>query len=770
MKRVFRQLSIVKLFKQFAAVLIWLGRLEHAVYLRWKRTGVRWLKWLIVLAVPIVAFVKYANQIKVYFRDLPLSWRDRATQARLRRQMLRRQRQVLALVTKKQRIERQHLRRAAIKDLYASPFKNLFKPVLAFSILLLLIITPVKFYDGYRFLRKIEAKVMNFSSAALGQIDQAKSAAESNNFESASLSFSQASQDFVKIGQELSSVDGLVFRLANLAPSDKLKLAALGPKLADIGQLGTELAAQLSASADALMNDRNGKNFSQVLDDFSITATSAYDKLQALNQILISIDEADLPADYRVVFVDLKAKTAVLKLSLQELLDVADKLQIFLGQDIDKRYLMVFQNNTEARATGGFMGSFALIDFKQGQIKKMHSPGGGTYDTEGGLRRLVQAPRPMWLVNPLWHMWDANWWPDWPKSARKIMWFYEKSDGSTVDGVISLTPNVVIKLLEVVGPIDLSKKHQVIITSENFIDTVQAIAEQKPDVTTEPKQIIGDMLQEIMDRLAKQTTRDEWLKLIKILEASLNERDILIYLTDTALQNKLVDLGWDGGLRETSGDYLAVINTNIAGGKSDKKIIQTIRHEASITTDGSIIDTVTIVRDHQAIKREPFCGVRNVNWIRVYVPLGSRLISSEGWRQPDVTIEGPDPAWEFDPELKNEAEATKDEATQTISYREQDKTVFANWSMVDPGEMAVIKLVYKLPFEVKLHQAAPSQVYSKYTLLVQKQAGSHNSEISSNLILPATMKVQWHYPEQHVDGYYQQNTDRYWAYLISKNN
>ena len=31
-------------------------------------------------------------------------------------------------------------------------------------------------------------------------------------------------------------------------------------------------------------------------------------------------------------------------------------------------------------------------------------------------------------------------------------------------------------------------------------------------------------------------------------------------------------------------------------------------------------------------------------------------------------------------------------------YKEAHKTVFANWSMVDPGETIVIYLKYKLPF------------------------------------------------------------------------
>lgn len=650
--------------------------------------------------------------------------------------------------------------------LAANPRQTLLKPAFTFAVLVLLIVIPIKFYDTLRFFKQLELRITNFAEAAVGQINQGKKAALATDFSSASHNFSKASEDFVSAGQALSGVDGLLMQLLKIVPNNKLKLAANGPKLVLAGQLGSALASDLSEAASALLTDHDHKNLSQVLTAFSVPGERALTKLEQLQPVLAEIDSEALPSEYQAAFLALEAKSELMSSSLRELLHLTEQLQIFLGRDIDKRYLLVFQNNTEARATGGFMGSFAIVDFKQGQIKKLQSPGGGTYDTEGGLRRLVTAPEPMWLVNPLWHMWDANWWPDWRTSAQKVMWFYEKSDGSTVDGVISLTPNVVINLLKITGPLDMTAEHGVIITADNFLDTVQAIAEQKPDVTREPKQIIGDMLSTLMERLGTLQHQD-YLEIVKILESSLNQKDILLYLTDEQLQSKISELGWDGRLKDTSGDYLSVINTNIAGGKSDKKIVQTITHEANVSADGSIFNTVTILRDHQAIKREAFSGVRNVNWIRVYVPLGSRLISSSGWLAPDVAIEQPDPTWDLDSDLANESNADRDPLTNTLIYREQNKTVFANWSMVDPGQMAVIKLVYKLPFKLMPTNPQEQESLYKYTLLVQKQAGAHNSEISSNLLLPAKFKAAWQYPEQNATSFYQQDIDRSWAYLIS---
>jgi hypothetical protein len=644
------------------------------------------------------------------------------------------------------------------------PRKLWLKPALTFAVLVAVIVIPMKFYDTLRFFSSLEGRLTNLAQAAVGRLDQGKEAALARDLNEAQMNFSQASQDFVLAGQELSAIDGPLTQLLKIVPNDKAKLAANSQKLVLIGQLASGLAADLSEAAGALVLEESGKSLSQSLTTFSVPGERAWHKLEQMTPVLAEIQAEALPLEYRQTFVELRDKSELIKLSLRKLLDSTEQLQIFLGRDIDKRYLLVFQNNTEVRATGGFMGSFAVVDFKQGQIKKIDSPGGGTYDTEGGLRRLVVAPEPMWLVNPLWHLWDANWWPDWTRSAKKIMWFYEKSDGPTVDGVISLTPDPVMKILRVIGPIDLTAQHGVVITADNFMETVQEIAEQKQHITLEPKLIIGDMMAVIMERLPT-LEQEQYVQIIKILEESLSQKDVLLYLSDQGLQERVAKMGWDGRLKSVSGDYLSVINTNIGGAKSDKRIKQTITHEAKISTDGSIFDTVTIVREHQGVKGEVFSGVRNVNWLRVYVPLGARLISSSGWRAPEVTLEKPEADWEIDADLLNESQAEREAETGTWIYREQDKTVFANWSMIDPGEMAVIKLVYKLPFKVEKSGQEREQFY-KYSLLAQKQSGTHNSEISSTVIWSDAWKSVWQYPEQNTTSFYEQDVDRSWAYLL----
>jgi hypothetical protein len=242
-------------------------------------------------------------------------------------------------------------------------------------------------------------------------------------------------------------------------------------------------------------------------------------------------------------------------------------------------------------------------------------------------------------------------------------------------------------------------------------------------------------------------------------------------------------------MRETNRDYLSVINTNIAGGKSDRRIQEAINHSAEIMPNGAVIATLKITREHSGERGEPFFGVRNVNWMRIYVPEGSELLEAQGFREPDeIYFKESDSSWQTDLDVyRTEGMAKIHEASGTKIYRENGKTVFANWSMVDPGEKTTVYLKYKLPFILKkepdnsfwgkLNRAlnpeqAPLHVY---TLLIQKQPGSVNSRINSSLKASANFSPSWKYPTDLnlvSDGWKMSSgldTDKYWALVFKKN-
>ncbi len=641
-----------------------------------------------------------------------------------------------------------------------------------FAVALFLVVTPFKIWtqfknlDNYSFkervLQKTKSAWESLSSGGKASIDQ--------NWRQAEKDFSLAESQFSEASTNLKIINDRLLSLAAYTNNPELKLVAESKKLLQIGALGSELAAELTAALSGW--ERANGDWLVLLDQLEKKSESAQSLANNLVSKLETVRIENLPKEYQADFKEIINRAEVLPMALSLVSDNAGRFKKLLGGGTDKRYLLVFQNNTEMRGSGGFLGSYALIDFRDGEITNLEVPGGGSYDTEAGLRLNIVAPEPLWLVNPKWHFWDANWWPDWPTTARNLMWFLEKSDGPTVDGVISFTPSVVEELLKITGPIDLTTDYGVVITADNFWQEVQLTAERdnlvevNPELVAhlpaseenQPKKIIGTLAQEILEILPEKMDQNNFLKLAVLVEESLAAKQILLYFSDSDLQQMVSDWNWGGVLTESPYDYLMVTNTNIAGAKTDRMIRETIDQQVNIQNDGRVIVSLKIKREHTASPHTPLVGVRNVDWVRVYVPEGAKLLKAEGFRAPDAHyFESPDPAWQDNEILKEtEGRALIDPVSGTKVYLESGKTVFANWSMIDPGETADLFFEYELPRPLpKLTTAdnwlkrfnnwlnpEQSSRYN-YSLLVQKQPGAVNDSYQLVVKWPDNYILDW---------------------------
>lgn len=700
---------------------------------------------------------------------------------------------------------------------------NWYGPLLSFAVVLILIIIPFKllayFHVGDFSAWEQEIKLQ--SKTAVANLLAGAQAVSQQDFQGADDNFQAAGANFLAAQAELSHINDSLLALASFSNNPEIKLAAQSKNFLAAGATASSLGRNLVLATDKLL-DSQQTDFSVRLSSFLEYGSKAVEEAESLEKIISRIKVTDLPEEYRGQFIALSQQTSRLAATLGSFVEAGQKFKEVLGLTRDKRYLIVFQNNAELRASGGFLGSYALVDIRQGGIKNLEVPAGGSYDTEAGRRVSVVAPEPLWLVDPLWHFWDANWWPDWPTTAKNLMWFYEKSGGPTVDGVIGVTPSVVESLLEITGPIDMGEEYGLVINSDNFWETVERVVERNnlaishpqeidsiPSIPAtaivssipllqdlennsdnKPKKIIGDLLVRIMEVLPSKLDRDNLPKILSVFEQNMSAKHILLYFSDPQLQAELAQHNWSGEIRSTRADYLMVVNTNIAGQKSDRLMQEAIDHQSEITSDGSIINTINITRTHKGIKNEPLTGVRNVDWLRIYVPEGSELLEASGFRRPDDIYlqDRPEASWQNRPELLAENSARIDQASLTKIYEENNKTVFANWLMVDPGETAVVTIKYRLPYN--LYHLSTSQGWREhlnswlnpgdrelipYSLLVQKQPGAAPSSFTSRLQLPSGLDVFWRYPD---DLPVSKNSweissmldkDKYWSIIVRNN-
>jgi len=112
-------------------------------------------------------------------------------------------------------------------------------------------------------------------------------------------------------------------------------------------------------------------------------------------------------------------------------------LPSILGQDTNKNYLILFENNMELRPTGGFIGHTVLQNFGGGKLNGLDI--NDIYSADGQLKGHGEPPAPIknYLGEANWWFRDSNWDPDFPTSAERAEWFLNKEMDQNFDGVIS---------------------------------------------------------------------------------------------------------------------------------------------------------------------------------------------------------------------------------------------------------------------------------------------------------------------------------------------
>lgn len=575
----------------------------------------------------------------------------------------------------------------------------------------------------------------------------AKDSAAARNFSSAQVNFETAYQNFLSADRELGKMGrGIISLLENLPGGSAVGsgsfLVKAGENLAQAGQSFAKIAGSFSSEAAGGLFLNNQLSLTRKIAEIKQEMAAGQKYLFSANQYLTRIDGDDLPAAMTPQIENLKKKMPAVVEAAAQVESWSDIFLEILGSKKAKKYLLVFQNNSEARATGGFIGTYGVADIDEGCLKNLFID--GIFNLDGQLYEKIIPPRPIQKISTAWSAHDANWFADWPSSAKKISWFYEKAGGATVDGVISLTPAVVEKLLAITGPIDLPR-YQIALDRQNFMDAVQQKVEIDYDKQlNQPKKILADFAPLFLEKL-KQAWPQHSREIFNVLIESLAEKHLLFYFTDAALERAFSEQGWTGEILKTEKDYLSVVNTNINGFKTDKVVAQKIYHEAKIQDDGSIIDTVKIVREHLG-GRTPYDWYNKVNadYLRVYVPLGSKLLSASG-----QTLEGYAPPVDYaalgfcaDADILSQESGLTVDLSGAQVFAESGKTVFGNWVYVSPGETVEIIYQYLLPFKIDWRQNSDT-----YSLLAQKQAGSAAGYFEGSLVIPLAARIDWQYPE-----------------------
>lgn len=519
---------------------------------------------------------------------------------------------------------------------------------------------------------------------------------------------------------------GINAALAGLAAGDKA-IEALEPNADLLGLKGE--SKFVSGTADERLQTAV-KTMSALTP--KINEMAVY--IDTLRKEIDAIDPNRYPAKIgstvvraRIVQVkDVIENAANLFVNAQPLLINLPKL---LGDKEEMRYLVLFQNDKELRATGGFITAYAQFRLVKG--KAILERADDIYALDAAKKKNFPAPREITMFHKgvyNLNIRDSNLSPDFKLSMQQFEELYDAVSGKEkIDGIWAVDTHVLVEALKILGSVHVYGR-EFSAETDKRCDCPKAVYELE-DYSTRPvgyvrdarKDIIGVLLQTLLQKALGVSPSKYWGQLFQMLIAEINEKHVLAYFHDSDAQKASESFNMAGRIMEATQtatllkyqegkgwDYLHVNNSNMAGAKANMFVSQKVTKDVTVNSDGTA--TTKLALEYKNPYPGSDCGLESGglclnaplrNWVRVYAPAGSKLMESKG------------------------AQSPKDNKPVSLDmYDSLGKTVFEGFLIVNPLGTARVDLTYTSP--VKSEDG-------KYRLLIQKQPGTDGDEYTIKL-------------------------------------
>lgn len=420
-----------------------------------------------------------------------------------------------------------------------------------------------------------------------------------------------------------------------------------------------------------------------------------------------------MPAIFANQIALLYSKSAIYRNLIDKAQAVASLLPNLVALSGSKNYLILLQNNMELRPGGGFIGSFAKVNFEGGKLKKLEV--NDIYAIDGQLAIHVEPPKELKddLGQQNWYLRDSNWESDFPTSARQAEWFYSKETGEKVEGVIAFDVSAMEKLLEVIGPLDLLDYNEKISSANLFEKAVSHAETGFFPGSQAKKSFLTALANEVFNKMFF-LPQNNWPQILAALGSSLDEKHISIYLNDPKLFSYTDSLNWTHALprasKETQNeDFLSLVEANLGANKANYYLDRSYNLETVIGKDGEIKHRMRVNFTNRS-PSDTFPAGKYKNRLKIYLPFGSRL-NRALWGESDVTKE-------------------------TSAFVDWGRSGYSMLLELAPKEKKVLVLDWSVPIKLEFKDGKAA-----YRLNIIKQAGTLKDPLEWSITYPISYQL-----------------------------
>lgn len=399
----------------------------------------------------------------------------------------------------------------------------------------------------------------------------------------------------------------------------------VGEKSADLVERGTRLLPESQELARALLVGTGSVDTNQLVADMRLELSPVNADLGFIEG---QLDQFVTPrtANLLSFFGVAKTRLASYRQDLMAVRQATDQADLLLGawndlvpgRNQSKTYLVVFQNSAELRPTGGFIGSYGLVNLSNGKLAnfKIYD----VYAADGQLRGSIAPPDEIlhYLGQTQWFMRDANFAPDFPLTAKRLEWFLEKETGVSASGVIAVNLGALSEFLKATGPLTLPTGESV--SADNFFEKAEYAAEINffPGSQQKP-QYLSQVAQALFAKITSDPSLD-WTKLATAVRGAVVKKDILVFFDKATVQTVVANQNLTGSL---TGADLMLVDANFGANKANYFLKRSFRIDAVVDKGGGILTTV-VVKYRNDSPNASWPGGIYKDYLRVLVPVGSR--------------------------------------------------------------------------------------------------------------------------------------------------
>lgn len=283
--------------------------------------------------------------------------------------------------------------------------------------------------------------------------------------------------------------------------------------------------------------------------------------------------------------------------SAAEALEVAP---VLLGADRPMRYLLLVQQTSEARGTGGIFGGFVVLEADAGRLTAVQE--GSNSDLENGE---IEPPPGLSeqfvdLYQPIggFRFWqNANLSPDLPAVAQVVQARWAAQGGAPLDGVAVLDATALSMVLAGSGPLPLADGEVAPSDLADYLAVGQyrdfaPVVDGQFDQTQARKDQLEEVASTVADRFTGAGT--DTRTLLQGLSTAVRSGHVRMASDDPVLGPMLTAAGVDGALPAGPAPVAYAVVNNATAGKLDYFLDRTVSYTAGACTGDRRRSTVTV--------------------------------------------------------------------------------------------------------------------------------------------------------------------------------